>query len=375
MKELTKEDLEDLLLGCAVLGCGGGGGLEWGTRTVLKELEEGRRFVLAGPDDLPEDGWVASPYFCGSLAPGVPVREDLPKVEDFPPLRAFRALEDRVGGRFCGVVATELGGGNTAVALTVAARLGISTLDGDPAGRAVPELTQSTLHLRGNPITPFALADRFGDVIVVEEVADASQAEAIARALARTSGGLIGVADFPAQVKDVSPLLIWSTLSQALAIGRAGREALEMGEDPATAMARAGGGCVRFRGVLSEEPRWRDDGGFTIGEFVLTGVGRWSNSRYRVWFKNENMISWLDGEVDLTCPDLICPVDESGRPVHNPRIPHGVTLTVLAFPAPSPWRTEEGLALLGPEHFGFEVPYRPLTADGASDEASFRDEP
>ncbi|WP_275952149.1 DUF917 family protein [Mordavella massiliensis] len=57
---------------------------------------------------------------------------------------AFRTLEEYFGKPFFGVVATELGGANTAYAFHIACQLGLPIIDGDPAGRSVPELQHSS---------------------------------------------------------------------------------------------------------------------------------------------------------------------------------------------------------------------------------------
>jgi len=45
--------------------------------------------------------------------------------------------------------------------------------------------------------------------------------------------------------------------------------------------------------------------GSTVGKFELKGVKEFRGQIYKVWFKNENLISWRNGEVDITVSDLI----------------------------------------------------------------------
>jgi DUF917 family protein len=37
---------------------------------------------------------------------------------------------------------------------------------------------------------------------------------------------------------------------------------------------------------------------------------------------------------------------------------------VLAFPSPDVWRTDAGLAVVGPETFGYRFPYVPVQGGG-----------
>ena len=80
-----------------------------------------------------------------------------------------------------------------------------------------------------------------------------------------------------------------------------------------------------------------------------------------VWFKNEHIISYRDGEVDVTVPDLICVLDTDGVPVTNPFYEKGQGLVVFALPAPEQWTTQKGLEVFGPKSFGFDMEYVPFT--------------
>lgn len=189
MKELTKQCLHDILFGCTVLGTGGGGSLEEGEKVIENDLAECRTFKLISLDELGPDALVASPYFCGALSP---IEEKFAS-EPPEPVLAFRALEEYLEEKFFAAIATELGGGNTAIALSVAAHLGIPLIDADPAGRSVPELQHTTFFLNQVPITPIGVANKYSDTVIIKEVADDFRAEAIVRSIAVASENRVGV--------------------------------------------------------------------------------------------------------------------------------------------------------------------------------------
>lgn len=354
LRKLGEKEIADLIAGCAILGTGGGGSPRRGLALLREELSRGREFVLLSPDELPGEGWVASPYMCGSVGP----EEEGP--EELECLVAFEALERFLGVEFAAAVATEIGGGNTAVALAVAARKGIPILDADPAGRSVPELSHTTFALKGVGIAPFAVATKRGDVVLVVEASSEERAEAIARTIAVLSDNRAGVADHPVKGEDAKASLIPGTLSKALRIGEAVRASRERGGDPLAAAAEAGGGVILFRGRVRRY-EWKIEGGFTVGKVEIEGEGGFSGYLYKVWFKNEHIISWLDGEPDVMAPDLICVLDpETGEAITNPNLREGQRVGVIGYPAPELWRTPRGIELLGPTHFGFDVEYRPL---------------
>ena len=148
-------------------------------------------------------------------------------------------------------------------------------------------------------------------------------------------------------------------ISHALNIGRALRTARENGGDPIRALLKAGNGFLLFEGVATNA-EWREESGFTVGEFKLEGTGEFKGETYRVWYKNENLISWRNGEVDVTIPDLISVLTPDGHPVTNPHVEEGKEYVVVGFPAPELWRTPKGLEIFGPKYLGLNVEYVPI---------------
>jgi len=360
MRTLDQQQLEDLIRGCAILGTGGGGSPNRGLRLIQRDLAAGREFKLASVKEIPEDALVASPYMCGSVSPEGVGGNNSQGEEEMECLQAFQALEADLGRPFFAAVATEIGGGNTAVALCVAARQGIPIVDADPAGRSVPELQHTTFFIKDAPIAPLAVATATHDVLILKEVSDDFRAEAIVRAVAVVSNNRAGVTDHPMEGRDLQDSVIPGTLSKALAIGEAVREARSSGTDPVQAAVTAGDGYVLFRGTVSAVD-WRIEEGFTVGELSISGTDPYRRHAYRIWYKNEHIVSWFDREPDVTVPDLICVLDpKTGEAITNPNCQRGMDVAVIGYHAPALWRTPRGLELFGPTHFGFDIPYRPI---------------
>ncbi len=372
MKTLERQDLYDILLGCTILGTGGGGSLEEGLELVFSAFDRGKRFRLADFSEVPDEAWIATPYMCGSISPTTPELEAryarLPVLEGPEAFHAYRALEEYFGQAFYGVISTELGGGNTAQAFYVAALLDRVIIDADPAGRSVPELQHSTYYLYDLPIHPLACASQFGDVAILTRVVNDLRAEALVRAMAVASKNRIGVADHPAQARVLRNAVIRGAISRAWEIGRAFRQAREQGKPGAPAAARAGDGVILFQGRVQQHGYETVDG-FTIGDVYIHGEGDYDGSDYHVWFKNEHIVAWRDDRWDVSVPDLICIFDdETNMPNLNPHFREGQQVTVIGLPSPAEWRTPRGLGILGPAHFGFDHPYVPLEMGGGKKE-------
>jgi DUF917 family protein len=258
------------------------------------------------------------------------------------------------------VISTELGGGNTAQAFYAAALLGKKIIDADPAGRSVPELIHSTFCIFDLPIYPLAVANQFGDVAIFPRVVNDDRAEILVRSLAVASKNSIGVVDHPAPAKVMRDAVIKGAISRAWQIGRTYREALEKGERASEYLVKNCEGFFLFEGTVSQA-EFETREGFTLGNTVIEGSGKYGGQTYRVWYKNENMIAWRNEQVDVTVPDLICIFDDKkNAPVLNPYFQAGMKVSVIGLAAPKEWRLPKGLEIFGPRHFGFDLEYLPI---------------
>lgn len=361
MRELSRGELFDIIVGAAILGCGGGGTIEEGLGLIDRGLREGAVYRLACPDEFDPEALTFTSYGVGPLiveADDAP-RAGVPKPVEYPGVTAARDLEAYVGSRFAAGMTGELGGTSVAESMYIAASLGLPTLDLDAVGRAVPDVQMSLLTIHGVAITPQAVANELGEAVIVTRVADESRSETLIRALARASREFVWVADHPMTIAEARKATIPGALTRCLGIGSALRAAREGGGDVAAEVARSGGGTTVFRGLVSGHER-EDVEGFTAGSYTVAGSGGYEGASLRVWYKNENMLSWRDGALHVTAPDLICVLDEDGFPLINPVDVTGTDVTVLGFPADEKWLTPRGLDLLGPGVLGVGAPYRPL---------------
>ena len=360
MRTLELRSLREILTGAAFLGTGGGGSLERGLKDVERDFKAGRSFRLADLDELPQDLWACTPYYCGSLAPTgkTAFRSKAAPYDGQECVLAARALERHLGVTFGATVATELGGGNTAAALVVAAQLGLPALDADGAGRSVPDLQHSTYFVAGVPIAPMGVANKYGDEAVVRRVEDDFHAEALVRSMAVASGGHVGVADHPGRIADLRKGLVLRSLSFSEKVGRAVQD---RSKDAVTAILEATDGYLLFEGVASADCRYEDKEGFTFGDIHLRGTGKDRGARYHIWFKNENIMAWRNGKADVTAPDLVCLLDVDRRaPILNPWAKRGQRIAVFGLPAPDIWRTPRGIAGFGPGFFGYRARFVPI---------------
>lgn len=362
MRTLIWQDVEDILVGAAIMGCGGGGELAEG-RSILRTIyEAGHAVTLASPDEIDADVLVACPYGVGGLTvPEESAYGDRPLVGEHPAVLAVRALGTYLSRTPGALITGEIGATSIADAFVPAAVMGLPVVDADAIGRAVPELQNSLFSVHDVSITPQAVVNAVGDTVLITAVADDARAETLVRSLAVASNNCVWVVDHVGAWRSIRDVVIQGAISQALHIGSAWRTAAENDDDVAAAVVTAGEGIVLFRGRVSA-CEWQERDGFTWGEIHLQGRRDNQGANYRIWFKNENLIAWRDSEVDITAPDLIAVLALDGTPVSNPRATPGDEVTVVGLPAADAWHDTRALEFFGPRHFGFDVDDVPLTS-------------
>jgi DUF917 family protein len=362
----TAVDVEDFLRGTNFLSASGGGEPTVQRGLLLDDLARGLPLAWQPIADLPDDALVCTACFSGSIAPEVfeasPEADRIAGPERIvrPMVESIRALERELGRPINGICSIEIGGINTSAVLDAAANLGITMVDGDYAGRAIPELHATTLHVYGVPVLPWASVDDYGNEIVIRRSPTDAFAERIGKHLAQASFGLIGCALAALPASEVRRIYVPGTITESLELGKAIREAREAGIDPVVAAARALDGWVLFRGTIVRR-EWRNTG-YLEGTHDVAGEGAFAGATLRIWYKNENHITWLDGADHVASPDLIevCDAD-TAEPLVNTYLDEGRRIAVVGMRRREVWDSADALAALGPAHFGWsDFRYEPI---------------
>jgi DUF917 family protein len=352
---VTTDALESIAIGAGILGTGGGGNPYYGKLQARRLIEDGATIEVVSLDEVPDDATVIS--VGGMGAPTVSV-ERIPRGDES--LVALRALEQHTGRKADYLIPGEIGGSNSTRPMVVGAMAGLPVLDGDGMGRAFPELQMDTFSIYGVPIAPATLADPRHNTVVFPTVGDAHTLERYARAVTIQMGGSAGYA-FPimsgAQTKATA---VPGTMTLARSIGDAVREARRTHADPVAAVLSFGDGVILFNGKIIDIER-RMVAGFARGSVTIEGLADDRGERLRIEFQNEYLVAERGNEVLAVVPDLICIVDrETAEPVTTEILRYGLRVAVLGMPAPRMLKTPAALAVIGPQAFGYDTPYRPL---------------
>jgi DUF917 family protein len=372
--QLMRDDIATLLEGVAILGTGGGGDPDWGRMIMENDLDRGRSWRIVPLDEVPDDWTIV----CGGIMGSVKALEEIgfDKVLDnweqsFPLLDVTQHMEELLGRKIDAMIPFEVGGLNTPIVLTLAARMGIAAIDADALGRSAPETQMTSWHGHGIEVTPMPLADSMGNIVVVSKASEATYIDEVGRFVV-TKGGYLGANNHHpmtgAQCKATS---IPGTFSASVELGRAVMQARETGSDPVSTVIETLGAKLLLHAridALREEDRM----GFYFTTAELEGLGDDQGKNARLVIKNEAMACFLNGRPVTIFPDPIYMLEPgTGRGYMSVELKEGAELVVLGRPAHPRLRaaaqTENGRKAFGPERYGeTQLEYQPmeeLTAD------------
>jgi hypothetical protein len=150
------------------------------TSTSSSSSSSSRQQKLKNPlimslKDLPDDAFICD--VGGMGAPTVSAE----KLNSFECSAAVRGLSAALPRPITALLCAEVGGGNALEPLAVGMQQGLPVVDADLMGRAFPELQMSTAAIAGVSLTPAAVADDKGNVLVMAAAASPNWAETVLR--------------------------------------------------------------------------------------------------------------------------------------------------------------------------------------------------
>ena len=303
LRDITLDDIESLAVGAWVLGTGGGGSPYLGLLNMRALYKEGYRVQLLPSDELADDDWIAAVSNMGAPLVGQERLTDSRTIA-----RAVDLMERHTGYRFRGIMALEIGGGNSIQPLMAAAHLKRPVIDSDMMGRAYPEAQMTSFAVGDLKPWPLSLVDPRGIEGIVAKVPSWKWMERLSRKMCVEVGSIAATCKAPRSGAEVKRWGILRTTTQAIALGQAIRAAQREHRDPVEAILAQERGLLLFRGKVADIAR-RTTEGFLRGTVKLDGLDDWRGHGFDLAFQNEWAVGWLDGEPRVMTPDLICVLD------------------------------------------------------------------
>jgi len=334
LRDLSRQDLMDLVNGAAIFSAGGGGDPEAGHTLVDRLVSEGYTAKLIPSSEVPDEAKVVN-FACVGATTSI-------EYDSHAAVKTLRNLEEYVGFSAYATIAVELGGFNTLAALDVAVRQGIPIVDADGAGRSVPEVHLKVYTIDGIPLAPMVVADLHAkNLVIAKETLNSRAAERISRVLATEWNHSAYTARRILTGVQVKTSPIQSSLSKSMRIGKILRE----NPEPVKAVLKEVRGIKLFEGDV-QNAELKTEGGFTFATVKLLGKQEYANAVFEFKAKNEVLVAYKDGKLVAIAPDIITPVNpETGMCLTAEKIKKGDKLGVLGLPAPEKWKTKKGLEL------------------------------
>jgi uncharacterized protein len=351
MKQLTVDDLENLSLGSAVLGSGGGGDPSYAILMTRYLIEKYGPLRIITVDELKNDDLIVPLSLMG--APLINM-ERLLSGNELSIL--LQTIEKKLLRKPTVLMAAEVGGANAFTPFLAAAKTGLPILDADMIGRAFPELQMSSCFLKNLKSTPAVMVDCLGNSVIIE-TSSAKTLEKIARSVTVAMGSSSAVGFYLMKGVDVPDSVVTGTLSQALRLGEAITTARKAGKDPIQALIDISDGVTIGKGRLIDIDQEVKDGFLQGSATLLT-----NDEKIRLFYQNEYLLAKNDSEILGSTPDLLVLLDEnSGTPLTSEMLRYGLQVTLIVLPAPEIWQSIEGLELVGPRVFGYDIDYQPIS--------------
>lgn len=350
MKKLNALSLEDLAVGSAVLGSGGGGTAELSLMMAKYQMDKNGPATLIAFSDLKPDDVIMPIGFMG--APSADT-EKLASGREFEVMLGH--VEQTLNKKVTVLMPFEIGGGNALVPFVEGLRMGLPVLDADTMGRAFPEMTMSSCCLLKASPTPGFITDCLGNTVVLHGE-DVATLEHLGRNIVISMGSTAAFGYNPMSAKDVEKYTIHKSVSKAISIGKLIREARKIGKDPIDNLLNHCKGVKIGSGTIVDIDR-SISRGFLYGNVHIRG----KNDSMELAFKNEFLLAKCNGKIMATTPDILMLIEqETGATIDTEQLQYGLKVHLIALPAPAMWTTPEAIELVGPRYFGYETDYFPI---------------
>lgn len=367
IRVLTEQEMIDMAVGSGIQAT-----RATNTDAMIKQIRDafakGLKFTMVDVDAVGDDWVVALPGAVGGGGPWEFVLDDvkkanLPEIEN-PSVKAMEMLGQYSGRKIDAIIRVESAEA-TLRAFMVAAALGVPVVDSCLSGRARPEGQQSIPDAHNiSRVGTSVGVTRWGDVLVFANVAAPIRREHLMRAAAVASGGVITMASSRYTGAEIRSSTIGGSLTQAMLWGRTVREATAKGQDPIAALTKVSQGYRLFQGVVSKA-EVKGEKGFTYWDVEMKGNGKYAGHTYKIFVKNENIVTWLDGKPDAMSPDFISNLDpktggaiSGGSDLGAYQV--GREVVMVGIPSSPMWRIPRGIELMGPRHYKFDFDFVPI---------------
>ncbi|MDO9049382.1 MAG: DUF917 domain-containing protein [Methylobacter sp.] len=296
--QLSKTDISYIIYGACFLASGGGGSIGLALLFMDKMINNADVMYYVNPDNLDANKNIA---FVAGLGSPDKVFEGFGQTAS---LNAFLEMNNYLtqSGKepLSYLIPVEMGAINALIPFIISARKGVSVINGDPCGRAMPELSMTLFNINKLPLNPVILTsdtDESGHYQkIIVQVENADDAENQARRFAKSHNSTAGLACYPMQGADLNCSILsdknWAKFNQ-WTVGFAwnlGRNMIESGNYNEFLEFLNGFSLTShklFEGIITNKEE-REISGFDAGKITVTN----GDETFFIYYKNESLLAW-----------------------------------------------------------------------------------
>lgn len=295
--QLTKTDISYIVYGACFLGSGGGGPIGLALLFMDKMINHADVMSYVNPDKLDANKNIA---FVAGLGAPDKIFEGFGQTVS---LNAFSEMnnylaesgQDPIGY----LIPVEMGAMNTLIPFIISAKKGIAVINGDPCGRAAPEMGMNLFNTNNLPINPVILTSDTDDSghyqKIIIQVKNAEDAETQARQFAKLHNSTAGLACYPMRGTDLNcstsdknrAKFIQGTVGFAWNLGRNIVESRNYNKFLGFLDNFSMSSYILFEGTIAAKEE-RKISGFDVGKITVSN----KNETFLIYYKNESLLAW-----------------------------------------------------------------------------------
>ena len=316
MYYINQEDMQLIVNGASFLASGGGGGVASANDVIANIMSFAQEVAVVEANEVADSDQLL--VVCGVGAP------DAPNLNfKNSPGYALQGLQSMTGDQFSYVLPIEVGAMNSMIPLLACAQYGIPMLDGDGAGRSVPQMSMCTYALQGFPVNQTLVVSEEDQQFPLHP-ANATELEAQVRQVVSTKladAGTVGTWPVTGTQIKGADAFVPGSLSLAKNIGNAMASSTPLASVQALIdVYYSDNLIIMSEGTVTAATNKVEDG-FDVGTITVSDNQGMSVNLY---FVNESLLATIDVNGQpasfILGPDMICSMAVSGAPMTNSEI-------------------------------------------------------
>ncbi|MGZ5026263.1 MAG: S-methyl thiohydantoin desulfurase domain-containing protein [Methylobacter sp.] len=295
--QLIKKDINYIVHGACFLGSGGGASIGLTLLFMDKMISNTDIMTYVNPDALEANKNISFVALLGSPDKMFEGFGETAALNAFLEMNNYLTYSGREPLGY--LLPVEMGAINSLIPFIISARKGIAIINGDPCGRAAPEMGMNLFNTNKLPINPVILTSDTDDSEhyqkQIVQVKDADDAEIQARQFARLNNNVAGMACYPMQGADLNcstsdknraKFIQW-TIGLAWNLGRNIVESKNYNEFIRLLNSFPLSSHILFEGIITNKEE-RKISGFDAGKITVSN----SDQTIFIYYKNESLLAW-----------------------------------------------------------------------------------